>query len=942
MKKIFVISILISFLGIGFFGFNFQKNSLAQELRSLLKPAPILPGAETPKVEYAPGEVLVKFKTGTPPEEIEGLFQEFEVSKINKIKKLEIHHLGIPASFTVLEMVEKFKKNPLIKFAEPNYRRYKMVIPDDPYYSQQWALNQANDHDIDAQQGWDLETGSASVIIAIIDDGIDYNHEEFLSGKLWINPTTNEPGWDFGGTCEVCTPSGSKKCTPDDDVMHESGSGHGTAVAGIAAATTNNAKGIAGTSWGPVIMPLKTEDSCGNIYDSYIAEAIEFAADNGADVISMSLGGPIDSSTIRDACDYAWTTEGKVVLASSGNEGGAIGYPAAYSTTIAVGATTEYDWRAGWSNFGPELDVVAPGTNIYTPDWSASGEGYDPGSYYSGFGGTSASCPFAAGMAALLISHDPSLTNTQVRDFIRATAEDQIGNPAEDTAGFDNYYGYGRINIDAALCSLDNLVDGTGKAEASPYFIKTGITIDLTLNLKAEVTTPIIQWEVTVPSSWSWGQNSADIINLTGGCSGATKSVVGNVITLTNCDVDRDGTYPTASFAIKNITPPSTGGIYTFSGRTAGSGGSLTAIDSDENAKVKVMVQKGTYDVFVVLDYGTGPDASTMAGYDIVVWETGDTYNDETLLSADRTAIGSYLDGGGKMFISGSGVAYDLESGTDQDATWEQNYLGTDYLGDQTDFGVGLTGQNETVGEELASIPYFDRGTGAYSTHIAGVATAVGSTVNFRNTRYVPSDQNIGFEKTNVVFLSFEYEGLGTRQDRADLMENIINHLNSAAIKILLVDDDRGFDNRETYYTRALEDNGYFLPAVVSISLTTNGLVEFGTVALGAMVDSSGDVETIRVDTGPANLDVKSTIFSDNGNSWSLGLTNGANEVKWEFSTDGNNWTIFEVAGNTYSLGVNPHNTGTTQNLYLQLTMPTYTASTNQYSSTVTIVATAP
>ncbi len=935
MKKIFII-ILISFLGIGVFGFNFQENSLAQEVRSLLKPVPILPGAVTPKVEYAPGEVLVKFKTGVLPEKIEALFQNFGVSKISKIKKLEIHRLGIPAGFTVLEMAEKFKKNPLIKFAEPNYRRYKMVIPNDPYYSQQWALNQANDHDIDAQQSWDLETGSTSTVIAIIDDGIDYNHEEFPSGKLWINPTTNKPGWDFGGTCVRCPGGNSQGCIPDDDVIHESGSGHGTATAGIAAAATNNAKGIAGTSWNSVIMPLKTEDSCGNIYDSYLAEAIEFAADNGVDVISMSLGGPTDSSTIRDACDYAWITKEKVVLASSGNAGGAVSYPAAYPTTIAVGATTEYDWRAGWSNYGPELDVVAPGTNIYTTDWSASGEGYDPGNYYAEFGGTSASCPFAAGMAALLISHDPSLTNAQVRDFIRVTAEDQIGNAIEDTAGFDNYYGYGRINIDAALHSLDNLADGTGKVEASPYSVAT---TDLTLSLKAEATTLISQWEVTVPSGWSWSQSSTDIINLAGGCSGAAKNVASNVITLTNCNIDKDGSYRTASFTIKNLTSPSTGGIYSFFSRTAGFGGVLTTIDSDENAKV--VAQKGAYNVFTVSGYGTGPGVSTMAEYDIVVWGTGDTYDDETLLFADRTAIGSYLDAGGKMFISGSGVAYDLESGTDQDATWEQNYLGTDYLGDQTDFGVGLTGQNGTVGEELASIPYFDRGTGAYSTHIAGVATAVGSTVNFKNTRYVPSDQNIGFEKTNIVFLSFEYEGFGAQRDRADLMANIINHLNSSATKILLVDDDRGFDNRETYYKQALEDNGYFPPAVVSISLTTDGLAEFGIVALGATVDSSGDVQTVSVNTGPANLDVKSTVFSDGIYTWSLGSTNGDNQVKWEFSPDTNTWNTFLAADTLYDLADDVAEEST-QDLYLRITLPTETSSSAQYSSTVTIVATEP
>jgi subtilisin family serine protease len=409
-----------------------------EEAFTELKPAEIIG-------EYAPGELLVKFKPGVAISQIEEIEATLGVSRLKTIPRIDVRVMRIPEGRGLAEMIESFRKSPWVEYAEPNYRCYKTeIIPDDTYFSSQWALSK-----IDAPEGWETTTGSPSIIIAIIDDGIDYNHEEFLpSGKLWINTTTGKPGYDFGMS--------------DDDVMHESGSGHGTATAGIAAAATNNAEGIAGVSWHSVIMPLKVEDSSGYIYHNYIADAITFAVDEGAQIISMSLGGPGSSATLENACRYAWEN-GVVVVCSSGNENTEISYPARYPTTIAVGATNEIDYRIypgnqgnKWpspqgSNYGPELDVVAPGINIYATDWSASGEGYDPGAYTASFGGTSASCPFVAGEAALLLAKDPTLSHQRIRSIIRSSAEDQACLCSEDPPGFDIYYGSGRINLNNAL-----------------------------------------------------------------------------------------------------------------------------------------------------------------------------------------------------------------------------------------------------------------------------------------------------------------------------------------------------------------------------------------------------------------------------------------------------------------------------------------------------------
>lgn len=416
------------------------ESAIEVEPQEIKKP-PFPP--ETAGPEYAPDEILVKFKPGVKRSLMAEIHARFGMVKIREIRRIGVHRLRIPAGRTVPQMVEEYRRNPNVEYAEPNYVARKHAVPNDPYYINQWAFYQANDADIDAQEAWDIEKGSSTIIIAIIDDGIDYNHEEFPSGKLWINPSTGKPGYDFG--------------VSDDDVMHESGSGHGTCTAGIASVATNNGLGVAGTCWNATIMPLKVEDEGGTIYHSYMADAMTFAADNGAHILSMSLGGP-HSSTLQDACGYAWNTKGKVLLASSGNENTSVSYPAAYTTTIAVGATNEsderctpVDWGDGQgSNYGPELDVVAPGNNIYAPDWSGT-NGYVSGDYIADFGGTSASCPMAAGLAALILSQNPGLTNVQVRDLLRSTAEDLVGNPSEDTEGFDNYYGYGRINAYYAL-----------------------------------------------------------------------------------------------------------------------------------------------------------------------------------------------------------------------------------------------------------------------------------------------------------------------------------------------------------------------------------------------------------------------------------------------------------------------------------------------------------
>ena len=214
--------------------------------------------------------------------------------------------------------------------------------------------------------------------------------------------------------------------------------GHGTHVAGIAAAATNNGIGIAGVSWGARVMPVKVLDQYGNGWYSDIADGIVYAADNGAKIINLSLGGAAASQTLCQAAAYA-QQKGALLVAATGNAGAAVLYPAACDGVLAVAATDRSDQRASFSNYGPEVDLAAPGVDIYsTWPWL---DGYFTKS------GTSMAAPHVSGVAALVWSRWPEWDNIEVSRRIMETAVDV------DVSGWDPYTGWGRLDAAAALAS---------------------------------------------------------------------------------------------------------------------------------------------------------------------------------------------------------------------------------------------------------------------------------------------------------------------------------------------------------------------------------------------------------------------------------------------------------------------------------------------------------
>ena len=328
-----------------------------------------------------------------------------------------------------------------VEVAEPNrYRVSQDVTPNDPSFGTQWGLTKIN-----APAAWSQSTGSASVVVGVIDSGVDLAHPELVGllvggfDMVDLGPSPTPPaGFRFEGDFS------GRDSVPDDEV------GHGTHVAGTIAAASNNGVGVAGVTWQCRIMPLKALTRMVRISDGQvrgvgtsadIAAAVRWAADNGASVVNMSLGSSASTTVESSAIAYA-IGKGVVVVAAMGNDGTANpSFPAAYPDVIAVGAIDSTDHRATFSQTGAHIDVVAPGVSVLSTV---------PGGYGSK-SGTSMATPHVAGVAALIRSVKPAATVAEVTTILRSTARALRDNPADPVPS--DAYGWGLVDAAAALAS---------------------------------------------------------------------------------------------------------------------------------------------------------------------------------------------------------------------------------------------------------------------------------------------------------------------------------------------------------------------------------------------------------------------------------------------------------------------------------------------------------
>lgn len=402
-----------------------------------------------------------------------------------------------------LNLANKYVEQGIALFAQPNFiaKKRKRFFPDDPYFPHQWHLISVGQggalpgQDMDAPAAWDVTRGDPGVIIAVIDDGVDLSHEDFQAGMF-------VPGYDFYDN------------DSDPSAVPSNGDYHGTAVTGVAAARGDNGTGVTGIAPACRVMPIRLVG--GETSDEQDANAIHWAAAQGASIISNSWGPPDGNpfiggdeviyplpDIVRAAIDYA-ADEGRegrgcVIIWAAGNGNEPVSYDgyAACGKVIAVGACDDHGLRPYYSDYGLELSVCAssdggssPG--ILTTDLMG-GDGYNYGSarygdtagnYTNDFGGTSAAAPLAAGVAALLLSREPELTRGEVRERLQSTADRvDLDHASYDLNGHSPLYGHGRVNACAALT-------GSGRypglaISAEPHSLRQGGVFSLNFVMSA-------------------------------------------------------------------------------------------------------------------------------------------------------------------------------------------------------------------------------------------------------------------------------------------------------------------------------------------------------------------------------------------------------------------------------------------------------------------------
>jgi len=465
---------------------------------------------------YVPNQLMVKFRSGTPTVSTSAVHDQAGASVVRVLRRLDVHVVRLVQGASAAAAMTAYRNSPLVEYVEQDAYAYASATPNDPLYatSQAWHYTQIN-----LPSAWDVTTGSAAIIVAVLDTGIRDDHPD-LAG---ITAGTNSHNF-FNGADDA------NYRDPGCPTVAVSQLSHGTHVAGTVAALSNNSAGVAGVNWGGVagtkIMAVRVlgEDipsmQCGVGFLSDIADAINYAADHGAKVISMSLGGSAGSTTMDTALDYARNTRGVVIFAAAGNNScGPVEYPARNVNVIPVAATgnTSPITPASYSACGAELTsrgIAAPGGagsfGVWSTSWSPSA-----GFVYAGFQGTSMATPHAAATAALMLSRGIASPAT-IQSVLRSTALCPSGFSCPNTQ-----LGAGVINAASAvgaaptasrLCAFSGFISGTAITRQSDMRLVAG-SGDFTISNAQTGVKTVFVWQdfdnsTTVTPGDAYGQTS--------------------------------------------------------------------------------------------------------------------------------------------------------------------------------------------------------------------------------------------------------------------------------------------------------------------------------------------------------------------------------------------------------------------------------------------------
>ncbi len=447
-----------------------DEKSLSKETIKKYKDHPDIVSAST-MLEYKDGtlqgimdEIIIKLKKGTTLSQLKKLATNYQclIVEENQFTKDQfLLSVSKTSGLNALQIANALYETGLFEFSVPNFYRHNILCSNDSLYDQQWALKNTGQNggitgiDIKIERAWEITEGDPTIRIAVVDEGVELNHPDLEANLL--------TGYDATGNG---TGGG-----PMFDQLEGVKERHGTSCAGIIAAIKDNEIGISGVAPKCKILPVHASFKRAST-DLWLSDGIKWAYKEeygNADVISNSWGGGSPSSAMENAIDSALLVgrggKGCVLVFASGNyDTIPVLYPASRTDVIAVGAASPCGERKSpsscdslyWGgNYGSALDVVAPGVLIPTTDLTGT-DGYANGNYTLDFGGTSAACPHVAGIAALILSREPNLTYSQVRQLIESTAQKTGGYNYQSTAGRPNgkwYYemGYGLVNAHAAV-----------------------------------------------------------------------------------------------------------------------------------------------------------------------------------------------------------------------------------------------------------------------------------------------------------------------------------------------------------------------------------------------------------------------------------------------------------------------------------------------------------
>lgn len=436
-------------------------------------------------------------------------------------------------------IISELKATGQIDYAERVPLDRPCLVPNDPSYSSQWHLNVIN-----AAGAWNYFSTGSTIKIAIVDDAVERTHSD-ISPNLWVNPgEIPNNNIDDDGNGYIDDINGYDVGSNDNNPNPPNSSySHGTHVTGCASPATNNNNGVAGIGFSCKIMAVKATSSASSITNGY--DGIVYAVVSGADVINMSWGGTGSSTTAQNIINWAYNSGVVLVAAAGNNNSNTMFYPAGYTNVIAVAATNSNDTKASFSNYGTWVDISAPGNNIYATYY---------GNTYANNSGTSMASPIVAGLCGLMLSLNPSLTPTDIRNCLTSTAT----SIASQNPSYNGQLGSGRINANAAMQCISSTLNWPPVAN----FVANVTTVTAGGNVQ------FTNQSVYNPTTWSWsfpggtpssfnGQNPPAIVYNTPG----TYNVSLTVSNANGSDVRTNTNYITVTAASGctriNLPPPS-------------------------------------------------------------------------------------------------------------------------------------------------------------------------------------------------------------------------------------------------------------------------------------------------------------------------------------------------------------------------------------------------